>query len=605
MPTRKAQNLIDESIRTAAGDRPPPASFGKEAAAAMGKAAAGTPEIVLYQERFKDLKRRRRRIEPLWLQMRQYLLPETGRMIDADDPDADDERVEVDVSHIFDSTPARAVATAASGLHGGLTSPSVQWFSFYVGEYKNFRERAASAAKDWVYNAQVCVRDVLAASNFYSAIQKFYLEELGYLTACMMITQDDRTVARFQALDIGSYWLGHGDDRRPNVLYRRLSSTARDIVSRYGRANTPKRVIEAVERRQGDRRFYVIQAIQPWNHFGALPGRRRQWEYEDVRFVEGSGEEDPILFRGGYATQPFVAVRWGDSGDSTYGRGGPGLSQLSDNKQLQTITLAANIALEWKIQPPWLVPPELKEKLGNGIVPGQIIPYSGDPRNAGIVPLVPAEAFNFQHVLLKCQDLRELVRDSFFNPYFTLIQSRNRQMTATEVMQLIQEKSDLLGPVVTQNMSEGLTPMLERTYGLSEAAGLLPPAPAEIAGEELRPYFTSSLAIAQRQASLSGMNVFAAWYVQQIQLGNVEVKDVIDTDAWLRELAETEQVPASILRGEDEVEEIRADRARQAQEARRAESLRAGAQAAHNLGGASVGPDSLLGKMLGTEAEAP
>lgn len=552
MVTGKLPNVLDEAV--IAAKKPP---HQKDADQLLAEAARPVADVKLYKERLAKLQAIRRPVEPIWRDIKDYLLPESGRHLGASNDDADSDADRPDFSQILDSSPRSALTTAANGLHGGLTSPSTQWFSYYVGDYDQYEESVSEEARDWIYSSQIAVRDVLAGSNFYAAIQKFYAEELSAGVAVILATKDHQTVARYLTLEFGSYWLGQGDDLRVNTLYRRYSSTAKDIVEKYGRDNCPRQVIEALEQRKPDRRFSIIQAIQPWNFFGNGKPHPR-FQYEDVRFVEKSTDDDPALYRGGYVTKPFVATRWSDPGDAIYPKSCPGINSLPDNKQLQLAALHYNCASEWLINPAWAVPSELKEKAGAGIMPGAMVSVSGDPRGNQFYPIIPP-TFDFSQNIAQRQDLRQLIQDAFFNRFFVMVQSRERQMTATEVAELIQEKNNLLGPVVVQNTSEGLTPLLDRTFEIVADSGLLPPAPPEIAGQEIKPYFTSALAIAQRQAANAGSDRALMWLNSAMQV-NPEVADGANFDAWWRSKAEDGEVPADVVRSEEEIQELRAAR---------------------------------------------
>ncbi len=592
-------SVIDEALLNA-----DPAPHAGDAQAMMKRAGDDKPLIRRLLTRWKELQDIRRPMEKIWREVKSHLAPDCGRFLGDGKENPGDETYDVDYSEIYDSSPLQALRTAASGLHGGLTGPSTQWFSFFVGEYDQFIEEASSDAKSWVYKAEVGMRDVLSNSNFYSAIQKFYLEELSFLTSCMLILRDPLTRVRFYPLTCGTYWLGQGDDLRINTMYRKIASTAYSIVAKYGRENCPRRILEAVDGDRGWTPFYIIQAIQPWNEFG-ISGESDHFKYEEFRFVEGSGDDDPILSRGGYRVKPFVATRWGDPGEFIYGRSGPGFSSMPDNRQLQLLTFIANKGMEWMADPAWAVPENLKEEVGNAINPGDIVHVASSDMQRGspIVPLMPPNAIQLQYVMNRCQDLRQLIQDANYNKQFSMVQDRTRAMTATEVMQLVQEKSDLLGPVVMQNMSEGLTPMLERTFDICSTEEMFPPPPKEIAGKELQPYFTSSLAIAQRQAALSGATTAFAWLAQAAGLSK-EVLDVVDFDRWWRSYVESGMVPADVARSDDAVQEIRAGRARQMQQIQQSEAMERMAGVANQLGNTPMDANNALGQIAAPEGMA-
>lgn len=577
--------------------------YADEAGRVFRRANEHEDALKPYVRRFEVLKDERRPMEGVYRDIQKYLMPEGGRFLEGDVGDPEAEDPEIDLSHIFDSTPMRAADTAASGLHGGLTSPSTQWFSFFVGDYRDFRDRAPQDVKDWTLNAQKCVRDIMANSNFYAAIQRAYKEEIACGTAAMLVCPDDYTVARYKTLTMGEYWLGGGEDNRIHTMYRKASKTARDIVSTYGKERTPKCVLDALEKNP-DKKFHIVQAIQPWNYFGNAPQGDRRFRYEDVRWVEGCSQQDPILYRGGYITRPFVAVRWADSGDSVYGRSSPGIMSLPDNKQLQLLVAQINQNIEWQTDPAWAIHESAKEILGKGIRPGSVVSYSGDPQSRMVTPIIPGNFIAVDSAMMKQQDLRQLARDAHFNQYFALIQDKQKEMTATEIMQLIQEKSDLLGPVVTQNMSELLVPNLDRTFEIAVDVDMLPPAPERIQGQALRPYFMSSLAIAQKQASRSGDNIFLQWLAAAAQMDRT-VLDGVNFDAWRNAYAEDGTIQGDIIRGDDDVEAVRRQRRQEQQRAAQMQELAQAAQTAETLGRADITPDSALGRLAAAGEEAP
>lgn len=276
--------------------------FPEQAAKLTAEGNKGLTEKRLYAQRFEELKRLRRPMEPLWRQVRNYLLPSCGHWLDGD-KEIDEESPSARSSLIFDSSPTKMILTAADGLHGGLTNQAEQWFSYYVGNYKDFQEGVGEEAKQYVVAAQECVRDTLALSNFYTAIYSFYLEVIGFGTAVMLATADPMARARYFTKTVGSYWIDHDDSHRIDTLYLRHSMRARDIVETYGQSKCPKRVIDALTEKHGNRKFTVIQCIQPWNRFGNTK-HHPDFTFEDVRYVDGGDDTETILSRGGYRTRP-------------------------------------------------------------------------------------------------------------------------------------------------------------------------------------------------------------------------------------------------------------------------------------------------------------
>lgn len=572
---------------------------GDEVARLHAKAYAGLPEKAAYVRRLKELQTIRQPMERIWREVRDFLLPYCGRFLNGDDSDPDDESYSIDNSHIKDSSATKMAITAADGLHGGLTSPATQWFSYYVGNYDRYKDETSEEVKQWVYNAQECVRDTLANSNFYTAIHTFYLEALAFATAVMLILSDPDDRARYYTKTVGSYWLGQDEALRIDTVYVKYSVRASEIVRKYGRDNCPERVVRTVEEGRGDRRFFIIQCIQPWNYFGDA-GRHPDYRFEDVRFVEGGADDEPALYRGGYRTKPFVVARWADSGDYVYGRSCPGIDALPDIKQLQLLTTHFNMGSEWTANPAWGVNSAAAQSIDR-ILPGHIykIP-SADPKTASLVPLVPP-VFDFNTNIQARAALLERIGTTMYQREMLLVQSRQRQITATEVTQLVQEKNTVLGPITVRMGNNVLMPGIDRTFEIvTEEWRVLPPAPEEIQGQQIKPYFTSALAKAQRQSAIMDANM-ALQFLLAVYPVNPEIAYSVDFDAWLRQFEATDMLPPAVMRSKQFVEEaIAAVRQAQAQQMQQARAEQAVGMA-KTLGDTSTAPDTAFGQMANGE----
>ena len=78
------------------------------------------------------------------------------------------------------------------------------------------------------------------------------------------------------------------------------------------------------------------------------------------------------------------------------------------------------------------------------------------------------------------EDERTLIKDTFLISLFQIL-TENPEMTATEVMERVKEKSILLAPTVGRQDSEYLGPMVLREIDVLKAQNLLPPQPKMLA----------------------------------------------------------------------------------------------------------------------------
>ncbi len=584
-----------------------PPTVAKREAEAARLVASGLKNLVEaepYMKRFAVLDDDRKPIEPKWREVRQFLMPSAGRYLDGDELSGNPENFILDMSSIRDASPIKMALTAADGLQSGLSGQATQWFSYYVGSYEDFKEQVSSDVKLWVRNAQECVRDVLGASNFYEEIHQVYLEAICFGTAAMLILSDPISKARYYAATVGSYWLGQNARREVDTMYLRTTYRASDLVRIYGKENCPDEVNDAIGAGFADRCFNVMQCIQPWNHFGNM-GRHPEYLFEDVRFVEGCKANQKVLYRGGYRTKPFVVVRWGAAGGRLYANNCPGFLAIPDVKQLQAETRDYNMGNQWTSNPAWAVA-AAQAKNVKGIRPGGIyeIP-GGDPRAAALVPLI-TPAFNFAESNNSRARLLDRISAHLYNREILLIQSRGGQsITATEVNELKAEKNAVLGPITVRMGTNALIPTLDRTFEIITVEWhVLAPAPPEIAGKKIQPYFTSDLAKAQRQADI----IMAAQVVNQVAAIQPMYPAIVHTlnfDAIIRLYEKTDALPAECFNSPQVVQERLAADAKaqqaQAQQMQQAQAI----DMMQKLGNTGVGPDTALGRVADREGEQP
>ncbi|MCC8189445.1 MAG: head-tail connector protein [Planctomycetes bacterium] len=544
---------------------------------------AGQVDAAPYRRRWHELDRSAEPWKALWREVNEYVLPWSGRFLHSHRDLLEIRRGQ----NVHNSVTYTAIHTAASGLHGGLTSPSRPWFELTHPDEEMLE---ITAVRSWIHHVQNTQRQVLAQSNFYAAIQDLYYEALAYGQGVTLMEKDPGGgFVRFRTLTCGEYRLANGADLRIDTVYRRLAMTAPQMLAVFGRDHLPEAAARALDEQRMDHTFYLIQAIQPWGFFdGARPG---EWDYESVYFLE-EGVGDAAVIRRGYRSRPFVAVRWGVIGDDVYGYS-PGQMSLADIRQLQTQERAYVNAVNWIADPAWLVSDSMKDRLARGeIRPGAIV--GANPQEAQYLfrPLLRPE-FDFATIRLKIQDVQERIQSTFYNPLFLMVQTRQGQMTATEVMQLVEEKAAVLGPVLERFQAELFDPVLERVFTImSEDFGLVPPPPPEIAGTGLKINYVSMLAQAQKQAGLSGMTHFLAMAGEIIgRFPEAALK--INADEAIDQLAFIDNVPPKIIRSDDEVAAIREQQAAARQEAAELSELGQLADAARKLGQTRIGDGNL------------
>ena len=523
-----------------------------------------------YRRRLSSLDRLASDYKPVWNALNEFLHPWSGRRLAGDTKQRHDRLI---CANIRNYAVGDAARICASALHGGLTSPAKPWFELTHPDAEMMENQAV---KSWMDETQRIMRSTLAKSNFYSVIPNLYLEAVIYGTAAMIIDPDPETGVRFRHLTIGEYVLGIGEDLRVNSLYRRLDISASQLREKFGEDNPgfTAAVRDALTNGNLDEpTFTVIHAIQPVGMFGGKPNKL--FSHESVYFLESADdpEAQTVLAWRGHRSQPFVAVRWAATADDIYGYS-PGMMSLPDDRMLQEIENDYANASEMSLKPPTTGPASLEPEIRDGqLTAGKYVPYDAAGQKPAIQPILQVN-YDFANTRVKIQDAVASIQGRFYNHLFLSILFNNKQMTATEVAQRLEEKAMVLGPMLERFQAELFAPILDREFViLYHEYGIIPEPPEELAGAELKVEYIGSLAQSVRMIGLTNVSNSLPLVMEMLKIDpaaaiKINVKEVID------DIATKANWPPKGIRPDDECEEIEAAQAQAAQAAAQAEQMR-------------------------------
>ena len=151
---------------------------------------------------------------------------------------------------------------------------------------------------------------------------------------------------------------------------------------------------------------------------------------------------------------------------------------------------------------------------------------------------------------------KQHIDDSFLFTIFQIL-LENAQLTATQVLEIAQQRGVLLAPAMGRIQSEDLGPQIDREIDIASKAGLLPEMP-EILRERGANYkieYRSPLARAMRAQD----GVAIARTLESMPTAiSVDPNSayVLDVPESLRELAEINGVPAKLMRDKDAIAAI-------------------------------------------------
>jgi len=161
------------------------------------------------------------------------------------------------------------------------------------------------------------------------------------------------------------------------------------------------------------------------------------------------------------------------------------------------------------------------------------------------------------------QNVRNRIKNGFYNNLFLMLIEQDGKMTATEVAERHQEKLTLLGPVL-ENIHQMLNQLISTTYEFCEEDGLIPEPPDEIRGQTIKIEYISIIAQAQKLIGLQGIERISG-FIGNIAGAVPDALDKLDVDEVIDAYADAVAVPPSIIRDNKEANQRRATRAKQMQ----------------------------------------
>ena len=508
------------------------------------------------KDNLSRLQEKRSNWESHWQEVSDYMLPRKAEITK--------ERARGDKRHtqIYDATAIHALELLAASLHGMLTSSANKWFSlrFKETELNNIDE-----AKEWLENATTRMYDAIAKSNFQQEIFECYFDLIAFGTACLMIEEDQEDTLLFSARHIKELYIQENKKGLVDTIYRKFKMPAQAVVDKFGIENVSKDVINIFKKTPFDD-IVLVHVARPRSDFDP---QKKDKPNMPVQSIYMEFETGHIISIGGFQEMPYVVPRYLKASTEQYGRS-PGMNALPDVKVLNKMVENSLKAAAKQIDPPLLVPDD-----------GMLAPIRMSPgsinffRSGSRERIEPLQINANTNVSLNNENQRRDAIAKMFHVDQLLI-TENRNMTATEVLQRNEEKMRILGPVLGRLQSELLSPLIIRVFNMMLRQGLFMQAPDILSQQELNIEYVSPMALAQRsqelQSLMRGLEIFGS--LSQ----TMPVMDYIDDNGMVKQIIDILGIPATVIKSDQEVEQLRAERAQAEQAAMQQQQEMAQAQ---------------------------
>lgn len=558
------------------------------------------PKKTRIQQRFKRLVEERAPWVAIWKQQADYIMPRRFR----DQPSMRNRPMPND--RLINNTPTQAARTLASGLMSGLTSPARPWFRLASPRMKSKNGMALGTdAKSWLNSVENILREVLVRSNIYNSLAHIYGDLGTYCTAAMIVEEDADEVVRGYTLPLGSFVLVTSARGQVNGIIHEAPMTVSQVVEKFGLANCSQKLRDLYERGQFDDNVEVIRAILPNEDFVPDSPARHQMRWASYWYeARENTTDDKFLEVGGFHEFPVMAPRWNVTGTDTYGTG-PGFDALGDAKALQLLEKRKAMVVDRITNPPMVAPTALKAGRAS-LLPGDVTYVDRIAGGQGFEPAITIHPQAIGAIDEVIRSHEDRINRSFYADLWLAMSmdDRNQRATAREVAERHEEKLIALGPTLERLHDELLDKLIDRVFGVCLRRGIIPPPPPELQGQDIRVEYISIMASAQRLLGVSAVERLAS-FIGNIASAKPEALDKLNVDEIIDQYADMLGTSPDLLLSDDEVQQIRQQRAQAQQQAAQqqqtVEAAPAVAKSAQLLSQTDVNGTSALNRLLQTQ----
>lgn len=540
-------------------------------------------------KQLSQLKAERLSFEPHWRELSDFTRPRSTRFT-ASEVNRGDRRN----SKIIDPAAVMAARTLSSGMMSGITSPARPWFRLATPD-RDLMDYGP--VKLWLETVEQRMNEVFNRSNLYQSLPLMY-EDLGtFATGAMAVVADPQRVIRTVPFPAGSFYIANGADLSVDTAVREFSMTVRQVITEFGMDAVSDTVKSQWNSGQYGQWVNVVHAVYPNldRQTGKLEAKHKA--YKSV-YYEANSTDDKLLRESGYDEFPIMAPRWEVNGEDVYGSSCPGMVALGSVKALQLLQRRKAQMIDKITNPPLQAPASIKSQRISTI-PGGINYLPMADVNNQIKPLFQIPANGTNGLLEDIQDTRQIIDHAYFVDLFRMMQTVNtRSMPVEAVAEMREEKLLMLGPVLQRLDSELLDKLINRTFSVMAENNLLPVPPDEMQGMQLKVEYISVMAQAQKAIGVSSIERFIG-FTSGIGQFSPDALDKINVDETIDAYAASIGVPPSVVATNEQVAQIREQRAQQQAMAQQMQMAQAAVGGAQALGNTPIDDNSALAALAG------
>ena len=349
---------------------------------------------------------------------------------------------------------------------------------------------------------------------------------------------------RYSCIPLGEIYLGQNFQGLIDRFCRVFWLTKEQAIEQFGEENLPPAIMEA---KNATDRFEFLHRVCPRLIYDPQRIDSKGKPFASYYIALGGGGF--LISESGYNSFPISVNRYENAPGEIYARG-PAMTILPS---IKTINAQKR---DFLVQGHRAASPVLLTT-DDGMVdfsmrPGALNKGGWSSDGKPLVGTLPVGNIQVSEEMMAREVM--IIDDAFLIGMFKILQD-NPQMTATQVIEIVNQKGILLAPTVGRQQSEYLGPMIHREMDLQAEMGLLPPVPEVMreAQSEYQVVYTSPLSRAMRAQEVAGFG-----RTMEILTGIVNITqdptplDEFNFSKASRDIADIQAVPESWMASPEE-----------------------------------------------------
>jgi hypothetical protein len=224
------------------------------------------------------------------------------------------------------------------------------------------------------------------------------------------------------------------------------------------------------------------------------------------------------------------------------------------------------------------------------------VTYDDNPNDTRVRAMFQVDP-RIKELEYKQEQVRSRIKRAFKEDLFLALSTiEGPQRTATEVNEIKAEKTLVIGPVLEQLNTE-YDNFIDILFAILLRNGLIPPPPPELQGQPLKVNYISVMHAAQKLVELNSVNAFTQYCISLGQT-NPTYLDKFNGENSIDRVGQIVSLPPGMVRSDEEVAQIRAQRAKMQQAQMAMQAMETGSQSAKNLANSDTSGENALTALL-------